>query len=86
VGCIKMTEQFSAPDMFVSGLDHVELIGNGCARFVLYVNVPEEECEGGRRFYPLVMPVSEVPDAVRKSMVVPDDCTSIGLVFPQWLH
>ncbi len=78
-----------APDIFVSGLDHVELIGNGLARFVMFANAPGENGEDARRFVSLVMPVSEVPDAVRKTMVVPTAQILYGSIYrilPLWLH
>ena len=75
-----------APDIFVSGLDHVELTGNGLARFVMFANAPDDDGTDTRHYLNIVMPVSEVPDAIRKSMVIDETDGTIRRVFPQWLH
>lgn len=54
-----------APEFFVSGLDHIELIGGGCARFVWFVNQTDDE--GNVRRQPVlnvVVPVDAFPDAI----------------------
>ncbi|TPM89838.1 hypothetical protein [Mesorhizobium sp. B2-1-3A] len=76
------------PEIFVSGLSHIDLLGNGCAGFVCYRNVPDERgtiCQVPR--VNIIMPMLQVPDAVRKSLLIPvHDHGTIKRIRPQWLH
>lgn len=56
------------PETFTSGLSHVELIGGGCARFVLYSNQSNGEAVDRLVVARIVMPLEAVPDAIRKAL------------------
>lgn len=56
-------------DVFVSGLNHVELIGGGCARFVCYTVDQEDGGDGCRRIsLTFIVPIAALPDAIRKAI------------------
>jgi hypothetical protein len=75
-------------DIYVSGLSHIELIGGGCARFVCYLNRFRQDGSIIRVFRPgIIMPLVEVPDAVRKSMLIPtEEKGTIRRLNPMWLQ
>lgn len=56
------------PDTFVTGLSHIEHVGGGCLRFVLYV----ERAVDGRRCRMvvdrIVMHSEMLPDAIAKAL------------------
>lgn len=61
-----------AEDMFVSGLDRIDLLGGGMLRFVGYVE--HSAREGGQierlaAFRNIVMPAAALPDAIGKAIL-----------------
>lgn len=59
-------------DVFVSGLSHIEIIGGGCARFVCYTNRTDPETDKVIQEVSasIVMPIDQLPDAIRKALHV----------------
>jgi hypothetical protein len=60
----------SAGNVFISGLDHIEAIGGGMLRFVLYINIANEAglLDAIPLDFDIVMPASALPDAIGKAL------------------
>lgn len=85
---IVLIEPASVPDIYVSGLSHIDLVGGGCASFVCYRNQIEED---GKVFkvprVNIIMPMTEIPDAIRKALLVPvHEILGVRRLRPLWMH
>lgn len=67
---MQLAEPIAVPDVFVSGLSHIEMIGGGCVRFVCYsIRLHEDGTEGTPVIVAkIVMPLDALPDAISKAM------------------
>ncbi|AZO45908.1 hypothetical protein EJ076_34910 [Mesorhizobium sp. M7D.F.Ca.US.005.01.1.1] len=77
-----------AADIYVSGLDHIDLIGGGNASFICYIN-RVQKCGTILRVprVNIIMPLLEVPDAIRQSMLIPvHEQGVVRRLNPMWLH
>lgn len=81
-----MSDHSDATDVYVSGLSHIELIGGGCARFIMYVVKTDADGNAIRETRSsIIMPLDMVPDAIQKTV----KATGVGAVnmpFPTLAH
>lgn len=84
-----LIEPVAVPDVFVSGLSHIEQLEGGNLRFVCYISTP---MPNGEREYAIaakiVIPVESVPDAIQKAMeaAAGNVAGKVARFLPKWMH
>lgn len=72
MGCarVPLIQPIAVQDEFVSGIDHIEMLGTSCARFYLYVDHVPDDGEPPERVLvrQVVVPLDCLPKAVRKTL------------------
>lgn len=66
----KLVELSVIPDMFITGLSHIETAGGSCLRFVCYVVQQEDGKEIRVHNLSVIMPREELPDAIQKALAI----------------
>lgn len=69
----ELIEPVIIPDTFVSGLSHVEHVGGGCLRFVLYVDRIIDGVACRMIVDRIIMHADALPDAISKALAA---CTA----------
>lgn len=70
MGNKKLVELSVIPDIFITGLAHIETAGGNCLRFVGYVVQQEDGKEIRVHNLSVIMPKEELPDAIQKALAV----------------